>query len=611
MRLRPLPSALAVLAAAAAAAGCGAGEPPSRAGADVEPVTLTATGYEQAGRIGARTLAEFARRVAALSNGAVRITLGPAPDNSLPDTSATSIADVRSGRYDLAVAATRSFDRLGVLTMQALQAPFLVESNELGARILADEIADEMLGGLEEIGLQGLALTFDSRRFPLAYQRPIVAVGDYDGVTLAARPSEATYTLLRALGARPTSINGGKLAAAAANGLVSGSEGVIGANQPVDGSVTANAPWYLKANAIVANEKVFDGLSDAQQSVLRQAAAETREWAAGEHGAEAEAAKQMCATGHGAVALASARQLVELRAAAQPVLDAMTKDPVSKRAIARMRELAGEVGRPAIAPCVSAPKPQSAGVTSNREPSLDGVWRLKVTSSALEAAGAPPDWVGGNTGVWTFRLKGGRGTVDQPLGDPCIVSYAINGSHIDFDFAADPASGCGGVLHGTFEVTGETATFQWTKDDGPDPVAFDNAFFKGGLHRVGQAPRSKQSVLDGKWRANIQARSMLGHPGFTKEDAYRNAGVWTFTFANGSYSYVEPNGRRSCDGTFVIEGALITMTETSPAGECDGVWTASFVRSGDSLQFAAPPSDPTSWIGALLAAPLHRIGDAP
>ncbi len=108
---------------------------------------------------------------------------------------------------------------------------------------------------------------------------------------------------------------------------------------------------------------------------------------------------------------------------------------------------------------------------------------------------------------------------------------------------------------------------------------------------------------------NIQARSMLGHSGFTKEEANANAGVWTFTFKNGSYAYVEPNGRRSCKGTFFIEGTLITMTETGPG--CDGVWTASFVRSGDRLQFAGPPSDPGSWIGAFLAEPLHRIGDAP
>ncbi len=60
-------------------AGCGAGDPPSRSGADVEPVTLSATSYEPTGSIGAKTLTEFARRASALSNGAIEIEVGPIP----------------------------------------------------------------------------------------------------------------------------------------------------------------------------------------------------------------------------------------------------------------------------------------------------------------------------------------------------------------------------------------------------------------------------------------------------------------------------------------------------------------------------------------------------
>jgi hypothetical protein len=79
--------------------------------------------------------------------------------------------------------------------------------------------------------------------------------------------------------------------------------------------------------------------------------------------------------------------------------------------------------------------------------------------------------------------------VDQPRGGPCIVSYAIAGRRISFNFAADPASQCGGFLRGTFTVAGRVAQFRWLHQDelGGNPVAWDNAFWKDGLHRLGPA----------------------------------------------------------------------------------------------------------------------------
>ena len=228
----PFASLAFVTLAVLVVAGCGAGDPPSRSGADVEPVTLRATSYEPGGAIGSVTLAEFARRASARSNGAIKIKVGPDPDSSRPDTSAEKIAEIRKGYYDLGIVAARSFDKLGVPAFQALQAPFLVTSNELGERILEDGIADEMLDTLDRLSLEGLALTYADRRFPLGYGAPLVSIDDYRGKSVAARPSAATYATLRALGAVPTPVNGGDLAAAAEAGTVVGSEGVLARTAP-------------------------------------------------------------------------------------------------------------------------------------------------------------------------------------------------------------------------------------------------------------------------------------------------------------------------------------------------------------------------------------------
>ena len=608
--VRPmLASFTLVTLAAVAAAGCGAGDPPSRSGADVEPVTLTATSYEQQGRIGAETLAEFGRRASALSNGAIKIELGPDPDNSRPDTSAEKIAEIRKGTYDLGIVAARSFDRLGVPAFQALQAPFLVTSNELGDRILADGIADEMLGKLDAVALEGLALTYADRRFPIGYGAPLISPHDYRAGSVAARPSATTYAMLRALGAIPTSINGGQLVAAAEAATVIGSEGVLSRNSPISpATITANTPWYFKANALVVNRSVFEGLSRAQQRALRAAAVETRDWAAAQHIDDATEASQYCTDGNGAVVLATEEQLTELRSAVAPLYETMERDPLSKKAIARIRELAGDTSAPNLSQC-SPPEPTgpaAGGAAKGDQTVLDGTWRLSIKAQDLEAAGTTPEYAGGNAGVWTFHLQGGEGTIDQPLGDPCLVAYTINGKRIVFDFAARPGSGCGGKLHGAFELSGDKGSFHWTKqDECCDPVAWDNAFWAGGLHRVGPAPETDQSVLDGAWRLTVDEANLVAAN--VKPDFLANVGILTFNL-RGGLGVFETSGDR-CTVAYVIRGSSIRWDF------CGQTLVGTFEMENSVASFNwtidEDSDDPVAWDNAVWKNGLHRIGDAP
>jgi hypothetical protein len=52
----------------------------------------------------------------------------------------------------------RAWDTEGVTSLRALHAPFLVTSDELVAEIVDGELADELLAGLEDVGVTGLAL---------------------------------------------------------------------------------------------------------------------------------------------------------------------------------------------------------------------------------------------------------------------------------------------------------------------------------------------------------------------------------------------------------------------------------------------------------------------
>ena len=103
-------------------AACGA--IPSKTGAALPPVTLTALSYNAAGRPPGDQLEEFAKRVEAADVG-ITLRILPAPDSGMPDTSVAVIDQVRTDGVDLGVVSSRSFDTLGVNAFQVIQAPLL------------------------------------------------------------------------------------------------------------------------------------------------------------------------------------------------------------------------------------------------------------------------------------------------------------------------------------------------------------------------------------------------------------------------------------------------------------------------------------------------------
>src|SRR5688572_2672274 len=119
-----------VVAAAAitalAAAGCGGDSATDKAGGSGTPVTLRLATPDREGLPGTKAIERFREEVAEVSDGAIRIEPVYEAAGVVPRFD-QAVADlVRAGRADLALIPARAWDEYGVMSLNALQAPFLI-----------------------------------------------------------------------------------------------------------------------------------------------------------------------------------------------------------------------------------------------------------------------------------------------------------------------------------------------------------------------------------------------------------------------------------------------------------------------------------------------------
>ena len=274
------------------------------------------------------------------------------------------------GRYPLAVVPARAWDVLGATSLQALEAPFLVNSDALLDKVTSDPVAEKMLAGLDDVGVVGLALWPEALRHPVGFGHPLRSPSDFAGKGIRAPRSALTWQILRALGARPLDFVGDEMGPAVDSGQLSGAEAEIGQvrDLPRPGTVTANVTFFPKANTIVANRSAFDRLRDDQRETLRKAAVETRDHVVASRPSDVDAARSACAVGV-RVVVASDADIRGLVRATRPVVARLERDDGTRRSIQRIVALRETVSgsRPAIAPC-GRPSSATAKVKAGGSP---------------------------------------------------------------------------------------------------------------------------------------------------------------------------------------------------------------------------------------------------
>jgi TRAP-type C4-dicarboxylate transport system substrate-binding protein len=374
--------------------------------APAEPITLRMGIPDGDNVLYAPYVLEFIEQAKTLSNG--KITIEPtweAGDGTSAGYEVGVIQLVKDGKFDLGLAASRSFNSAGITSFEALQAPFLIDNDALAKAIATSDAASRMLENLSSSGLTGLTLWPEDLRHPFSVDpaRPLLSPEDFAGLTVRVTDNGVSEMLIKALGGNPI------FEASDYQGAESGlRQGATLTGRP---AATGNVTFFAKYQVLFANGGTFGKLSDAQRNVLRKAAAAAQKKALAERPSDVEAGTVWCADG-GTIVLASDEQVAAFQKAAQPVFDKLQQDSFNAESITAIRDLKAKTPpSPAVQACESelaqVPTPDASAQTWSTGLPPNGTWQVTLTNEDVIKMGVlaskAPDW----SGVYTFTFKDG------------------------------------------------------------------------------------------------------------------------------------------------------------------------------------------------------------
>jgi len=390
----------------------------------------------------------FARRVSALSDGSVRVRVAwDAAGQSSPGYELGIAQRVHDGDFELGWMGSRAWDRMGITSFQALQAPFLVTDYGLLGRIATGMPAERMLAGLDGHGFVGLGIVPEHLRYAFGVRGPLASVDDFAGARIRVRPSEASDALMRALGAKPVHISGDDVAGAVADGKIDGAEASLGTNSRDEGEnqLTVNLPLFPKTLTVFAGGDAYDQLDEDQREAIRKAARETAAYAAAHPPSERALMREFCGAAGGVSAVAATRDdLDALERAAQPVYTQLEQDPDTKALIAQIRTLkASSPGHPVSVPPAACTQTAPAANGGKRSPSVvNGTYHWRVTEDgahvAARAVGASPNADDEDIGgIGKMMLRDGKWLMGEDDPEKYSGTYEIAGDRLVFDWQGD------------------------------------------------------------------------------------------------------------------------------------------------------------------------------
>lgn len=402
--------------------GSAAVVPPSdgpSVGQAVTPVHLRFADPDDKDRPSQPAIDEFLRVVDEASGGAMTVEmLYGAGGTTASGRDGIVTNKVTAGDVELAIAPVRAWSDTDATSVLALGAPLLIDSDALMTAVAKDPLVQPMLDGMADAGLVGLAVWPEDLRHPFGWDStggPLLTAADFSGTNVWTLPSSLQGEVMRALGATavydefPDKLVAAGTIRGAESGLETGAF-ALGGFPTATGDVTL----YPKYQILVAEDAAWSRLTPAQQDVIRKAAAAATDAAVTSHKSDNDLALAYCeATGK--VVLAGPENVATFVRAVQPVIDRMSKDPVTASAIKAIQALKSSIGPKtgavACTPPISAVAtqvPVEAGPPTTLVP--EGVYRYGQTREQLLARGLNDINSGNNAGTWTLRLSGGTGT---------------------------------------------------------------------------------------------------------------------------------------------------------------------------------------------------------
>jgi TRAP-type transport system periplasmic protein len=301
-------------------------------------------------------LVQFKKQVESLSGGTIAIVvhLNASEDASPPGSDEPIVDKVKTGAFQMAVVPASAWSAVGVTTLRALQAPFLVRSDEHVAAIVNDEaITHKMLSGLSTVGVTGLALYPWSLRHFFSFTGPILTPADVKGRTVRTPGSVDIAAMLSALGAKAVLPDDAGFESGIADGTITAADSgftVAQGSLPRAATATGNLVPYAKVITLVANTAFWNGLDDNQRDIISRASTATRAWAVLHLKPDVTAAAQYC-RGGGKVVLTNAASIQAFRAKETAVDAGLEQDPGTKDLITAIGQLGTATASAPMTPC--------------------------------------------------------------------------------------------------------------------------------------------------------------------------------------------------------------------------------------------------------------------
>ena len=447
-----------VVATVVAAAGCaGTASAPTVVLTD-PPVTLRLAVSDDLAKPSEPAVNKYVTDVATASGGNITITPTFDAGKDTEKGFELGVANlVQHGEADLAVVSTRAWDLAGVTSLQALQAPYLIDNDPLVLAVAESDIARRSLDAMGN-GVVGLTMWPEDLRHLFSFPncpKDFRSLGGVRGATILWQKSGLTQALMKILGAVEYVEDDRHLDAASCK--LQGQENGLGQVRAMalnDAIGIGNITLFPKYQVLVANQASFDHLSDGQRQILLNAAADVTTDVMARHQTDALLADAWCAQG-GSVVVATTQQRQAFVSASDPIYATLEADPLTKQLIADIRALKATTpasASTAAAACVGGnafvPAPTSAtsdGVGFSGDAPPNGTFRAELTYDGLIAQGATPEWARMNSGVWTWTFLDGKYHYTEHDNLPCQGKYrTIEGKYFHMEVDADQSVNCVG-----------------------------------------------------------------------------------------------------------------------------------------------------------------------
>lgn len=433
------------LAAVALGLGaCTSGDATTKAGGPAILTLRIGTNESLASPTG-QIVAHLVDDVRSRSHGA--IVLAPTyefADDDDPDAEADVARGLGSGRFDLAVVASRAWDRLGVASLAPLQDPMLVESDAAASAVAHDPVADDLMTDLGDVGVVGLALVPEGLRRLFSFAGPIEDPTALAGHGVIARPSRTTDAVLAALGAHavvPGSFDDAG-ASVVSGEVVAAESGLAWYDRlPTTTSLLVDLVLFPKVDVVGLAAATGHRLTDAQRSVLSDAARDTVGWVAHHLASDESLLDAYCRAG-GLVSWAHDAGRERFRTALAAVEETWRADVHQAKVLHRLRTVVAASHHDVVVPASCRPDGPGPGGAPSAPPTPTapalrafpaGTWREVVSEQALLDAGVPAQRAQDDSGPWTVTFRDGR----LDFHDGCHGTYAVSGDRVELRIADD------------------------------------------------------------------------------------------------------------------------------------------------------------------------------